>query len=110
MYKLTHAYTLILHPHTTYAPLYVLCPVTGRAASVLRNETAVDAVELFDRASLRECEADEAMTRLVCTAAPSRIVSWLWCMCVHVHECATCVQASCVLLLFDRLVWVMEVC
>jgi D-lactate dehydrogenase len=25
----------------------------------------VDAVELFDRASLRECEADENMTRLV---------------------------------------------
>jgi D-lactate dehydrogenase len=32
---------------------------------VLRNETAVDAVELFDRASLRECEADEQMTTLV---------------------------------------------
>lgn len=32
---------------------------------MLRNETAVDAVELFDRASLRECEADEAMTKLV---------------------------------------------
>ena len=32
---------------------------------MLRNETAVDAVELFDRASLRECEADENMTRLV---------------------------------------------
>eukprot|EP00955_Chlamydomonas_euryale_P062959 358516-Chlamydomonas_euryale.AAC.3 len=28
-------------------------------ASVLRSETGVDAVELFDRASLRECEADE---------------------------------------------------
>jgi len=36
-----------------------------KAAAVLRRETAVDAVELFDRASLRECEADEAMTRLV---------------------------------------------
>jgi len=36
-----------------------------RAAAVLRRETAVDAVELFDRPSLRECEADEAMTRLV---------------------------------------------
>ncbi len=36
-----------------------------RASAVLRNETAVDAVELFDRASLRECEADEAMTKLV---------------------------------------------
>jgi D-lactate dehydrogenase len=38
---------------------------TCRASAVLRNETAVDAVELFDRASLRECEADEKMTKLV---------------------------------------------
>ena len=36
-----------------------------RAASVLRTETAVDAVEVFDRASRRECEADEALTKLV---------------------------------------------
>lgn len=36
-----------------------------RAASVLRTETAVDAVEVFDRAALRECEADEGLTRLV---------------------------------------------
>ncbi|BDA46133.1 probable glycolate oxidase subunit GlcD at N-terminal half [Coccomyxa sp. Obi] len=36
-----------------------------RAASVLRDETAVDAVEMFDRASLTECEKDEGMTRLV---------------------------------------------
>lgn len=36
-----------------------------RGASVLRSETAVDAVELFDRASLRECESDEDMARLV---------------------------------------------
>ncbi|PNW82667.1 hypothetical protein CHLRE_06g288700v5 [Chlamydomonas reinhardtii] len=34
-------------------------------ASVLRNETSVDAVELFDRASLRECENNEDMMRLV---------------------------------------------
>ncbi len=32
---------------------------------MLRNETSVDAVELFDRASLRECEANEDMMRLV---------------------------------------------
>ncbi len=32
---------------------------------MLRNETGVDAVELFDRASLKECERDEDMTRLV---------------------------------------------
>eukprot|EP00775_Hariotina_reticulata_P006936 gene6936-7154_t len=36
-----------------------------QASSILRDETAVDAVELFDRASLRECEADEEMARLV---------------------------------------------
>ena len=36
-----------------------------RAAGVLRTETAVDAVEVFDRAALRECEADEALTKLV---------------------------------------------
>lgn len=34
-------------------------------ASVLRDETAVDAVELFDRASLRECEANEELCGLV---------------------------------------------
>ena len=45
--------------------IYHLLSVTNRGASVLRNETAVDAVELFDRASLRECEADEGMARLV---------------------------------------------
>lgn len=32
---------------------------------MLRDETAVDAVELFDRASLKECEHDEEMIRLV---------------------------------------------
>lgn len=37
----------------------------ARGASVLRNETSVDAVELFDRASLRECENNEDMMRLV---------------------------------------------
>ncbi|CAG9465318.1 unnamed protein product [Pedinophyceae sp. YPF-701] len=36
-----------------------------RAASVLRDKTAVDAVEMFDRASLRECESNDDMTRLV---------------------------------------------
>lgn len=35
------------------------------AAAVLRNETSVDAVEMFDRASLRECSSDEAMLSLV---------------------------------------------
>lgn len=36
--------------------LLLRCAAVCRGASVLRNETAVDAVELFDRASLRECE------------------------------------------------------
>ncbi|WIA35081.1 hypothetical protein OEZ86_003567 [Tetradesmus obliquus] len=36
-----------------------------QASSILRDETGVDAVELFDRASLRECEADDDMARLV---------------------------------------------
>ncbi len=40
-------------------------PLCCRASAVLRNETGVDAVELFDRASLKECENDEKMTKLV---------------------------------------------
>ncbi len=32
---------------------------------MLRDQTSVDAVEMFDRASLRECEANEDMLRLV---------------------------------------------
>ena len=36
-----------------------------KAAAVLRSETSVDAVEMFDRASLRECEGNEDMTNLV---------------------------------------------
>lgn len=43
----------------------ISCVIAFRASAVLRNETAVDAVELFDRASLRECERDEDMARLV---------------------------------------------
>ena len=35
------------------------------AASVLRDQTAVDAVEMFDRPSLRQCEREEAMLGLV---------------------------------------------
>lgn len=40
-------------------------PLTDRGTAVLRNNTCVDAVELFDRASLSECEKDEDMFRLV---------------------------------------------
>jgi hypothetical protein len=36
-----------------------------RAAYVLREETGVDAVEMFDPACLRECKANDAMVRLV---------------------------------------------
>jgi len=36
-----------------------------QGAAVLRRETSVDAVEMFDRASLRECESNEDMLRLV---------------------------------------------
>ncbi|KAI3429690.1 hypothetical protein D9Q98_005775 [Chlorella vulgaris] len=36
-----------------------------QGASVLRDQTSVDAVEMFDRASLRECEGNEDMLRLV---------------------------------------------
>ncbi|KAL4426062.1 hypothetical protein ABPG77_007858 [Micractinium sp. CCAP 211/92] len=36
-----------------------------QGASVLRDQTSVDAVEMFDRASLRECESNEDMLRLV---------------------------------------------
>ena len=35
------------------------------AASVLRDQTAVDAVEMFDRPSLKQCEREEAMLALV---------------------------------------------
>ncbi len=44
-----------------FLPPPLLAPCSG--ASVLRSETAVDAVELFDRASLRECENNEDMVR-----------------------------------------------
>lgn len=49
----------------TFSPSCPLPTHPPRASAVLRNETAVDAVELFDRASLRECEANDDMTRLV---------------------------------------------
>ena len=32
---------------------------------MLRNDTAVDAVEVFDRVSLKECESNEELLRLV---------------------------------------------
>lgn len=38
---------------------------TSKPVAVLRDQTSVDAVEMFDRASLRECESNEDMLRLV---------------------------------------------
>lgn len=37
----------------------------ARGASVLREKTKVDAVELFDYSSLRQCQNDEKMTKMV---------------------------------------------
>ena len=52
------------------------CAAACRGASVLRNETAVDAVELFDRASLRECEVGSLAAHVTgtgtCTARHAR--------------------------------------
>jgi hypothetical protein len=39
--------------------------VCAQAAYVLREETGVDAVEMFDPACLRECKANDAMVKLV---------------------------------------------
>jgi hypothetical protein len=50
------------------ASAFVLFPdimAACEAANVLRVETSVDAVEMFDRASLRECSSNESMTKLV---------------------------------------------
>ncbi len=50
------ASAFIMFPHVELA-----C----KAAALLRRHTSVDAVEMFDRASLRECEANEDMVKLV---------------------------------------------
>ena len=53
-------------PHKASA--FVMFPDVMSAcqgAAVLRNETAVDAVEMFDRASLKECTNNEEFVRLV---------------------------------------------
>lgn len=47
-------------PFTRFSPCSTLA-----TTAVLRDQTSVDAVEMFDRASLRECEANEDMLRLV---------------------------------------------
>ena len=61
---------MLTHPHchVPQASAFVLFPdimAACEAANVLRVETSVDAVEMFDRASLRECSSNESMTKLV---------------------------------------------
>ena len=60
--------TVVDHPHKASA-FIVFKDVREacRAAAVLRRETSVDAVELFDRASLTQCEGHEAIIGLVPT-------------------------------------------
>ena len=62
--------TVIDHPHKASA-FIVFKDVREacRAAAVLRRETDVDAVELFDRASLTQCEGHEQIIGLVPTIA-----------------------------------------
>jgi D-lactate dehydrogenase len=62
--------TVIDHPHKASA-FIVFKDVREacRAAAVLRRETDVDAVELFDRASLAQCEGHEQIIGLVPTIA-----------------------------------------
>lgn len=62
--------TVVDHPHKASA-FIVFKDVREacRAAAVLRRETKVDAVELFDRASLTQCEGHEAIIGLVPTIA-----------------------------------------
>ena len=60
--------TVVDHPHKASA-FIVFKDVDDacRAAAVLRRETTVDAVELFDRASLKQCEGHEKIMKLVPT-------------------------------------------
>lgn len=63
------------HPHKASAfIIFKDVEDACRAAAVLRRETTVDAVELFDRASLKQCEGHEQMISLVPTIseAPSQ--------------------------------------
>ena len=60
--------TVVDHPHKASA-FIVFQDVEDacKAAAVLRRETDVDAVELFDRASLTQCEDHEKIMNLVPT-------------------------------------------
>ena len=54
------------HPHKASAfVMFDDIKDACQAAAVLRNETAVDAVELFDRASLREAEGVHRFVELI---------------------------------------------
>ena len=62
--------TVIDHPHKASAFIvFKDVKEACRAAAVLRRETKVDAVELFDRASLTQCEGHEQIIGLVPTIA-----------------------------------------
>ena len=54
---------------------------------MLRDQTSVDAVEMFDRASLRECESNEDMVRLVPDIKGARLGAWVlgpcWRLCLR---------------------------
>ncbi len=62
--------TVVDHPHKASAFIvFKDVQEACRAAAVLRRETTVDAVELFDRASLTQCEGHEQIIGLVPTIA-----------------------------------------
>ena len=62
--------TVVDHPHKASAFIvFKDVKEACRAAAVLRRETTVDAVELFDRASLTQCEGHEQIIGLVPTIA-----------------------------------------
>ncbi len=58
-------YFMKIGMHTALVTFIRCMLCVHRASAVLRNETAVDAVELFDRKSLQECEKDDNMVKLV---------------------------------------------
>ena len=68
--------TVIDHPHKASAFIvFKDVKEACRAAAVLRRETKVDAVELFDRASLTQCEGHEQIIGLVPTIATPQDVA-----------------------------------
>jgi hypothetical protein len=45
------------------------------AANVLRKETGVDAVEMFDPSCLRECKSNDGMVKWVATSISSQLLN-----------------------------------